>query len=62
MRMVEAAAGLIAYERGDLLIAINTTGRELPLARSGRPLLESERGALRGQELAPHGGVVMALG
>jgi len=59
LRLVDAAPGVLAYERGDRLVAVNTTGLERPAPRNGRPLLQTYRGALRGGTLAPHGGVVL---
>ena len=58
IRMVDAEPGVLAYERGEHLVAINVSDRELAAPASGA-LLESERGALRDGRLAPHSGAVV---
>jgi glycosidase len=59
LQLVDAAPGVLAYERGDHLVAINTTGRDQPAPRAGEPLLETRPGALQGGTLAAHGGAVV---
>jgi alpha-glucosidase len=56
-RLLDTARGVLAYVRGEHVVAINTTARPLP-APFGRPLLETHTGALADGELAPHAGVV----
>ena len=60
LRLVDAAPGVLAYERGRYVVAINTGEREQPVPERGQPVLVSEAGALRGGSLAPHGGVVLS--
>src|SRR5215208_6052877 len=48
MRLVDAAPGVLAYERGEHLVAINTTGREQAVPGRGEPLLETHPGGLNG--------------
>jgi alpha-glucosidase len=63
IRLLDAATGLLAFERGDHVVAINTTAGSLPVpAAAGGPVLESELGALSSSELAPHAGVVLRRG
>jgi glycosidase len=62
LRLVDAAPGVLAYERGDHLVAINTTAADRPAPGRGEPLLETQPGALRAGTLAPHGGAVIAPG
>jgi alpha-glucosidase len=60
-RMVEAAPGVIAYERGEHLVALNTTKEERPAPAAGEVVLETAPGALRDGALAPHAGTVRSL-
>jgi alpha-glucosidase len=62
LRLVDAAPGVLAYERGEHLVAINTTGREQPSPSSAAPLLETRPGTLNGGALAPHAGAVIGPG
>jgi alpha-glucosidase len=59
VRMLEATPGVLAYERGEHLVAVNTTPRHAPAPRAGEVVLETEPGALDGALLAPHGGAVL---
>jgi alpha-glucosidase len=58
LELVDAAPGVLAYRRGDHLIAINTTAEELRIPFRGDPLLETAPGALRDRTLAGHAGVI----
>jgi alpha-glucosidase len=62
IRLVDAAPGVLAYERGEHLVVINTTARELAAPAAGDPILETGRCALRSQALAPHAGAVLHRG
>jgi alpha-glucosidase len=50
--------GVLAYERGDHLVAINTTSEPLPAPATGSPVFETRRGAAAGGTLAAHSGIV----
>jgi alpha-glucosidase len=56
---LDAAEGVLAYERGGHVVAINTTADRLP-APDGTPLLETHGGALREGLLAGHEGVLLS--
>ena len=56
--LLDAEPGLLAFRRGEHLVAINTTAERLPARGAGAALLETEPGALRDGTLAPHAGVV----
>ncbi len=58
LTMLDAASGVVAYSRGDHLVAVNTTTtrREAP---PGEVVLESKRGALSDGLLVPHGAAVL---
>jgi alpha-glucosidase len=56
---VEAAPGVLAYARGDRVVALNTTGVPAPVPVPGEPLLETERGVLLDGVLAPHSGAII---
>jgi glycosidase len=62
VRLVDAVPGILAYERGEHLVAINTTDGELPVPAAGEARLETAPGALASSSLAPHAGVVLARG
>ncbi len=62
VRLVDAAPGVLAYERGDHLVAINTGPGEQPAPAGGDLLVETHPGALQGGTLAPHTGAVLAVG
>jgi hypothetical protein len=49
---------VLAYARGEHTIAINTTGEERPVPRSGEVVLETVQGALHGSTLAAHSAAV----
>jgi alpha-glucosidase len=58
LRLVAAAPGVLAYERGDHTVAVNATADARPAPVSGEVVLETDPGALRHGRLAPHAGVV----
>ena len=59
--LLDAAEGVIAYRRGDHVVAVNTTGEARPVPLSGEARLDTQRGALRDGTLAAHAGAI-ALG
>ena len=59
LRMLPAADGVVAYARGEHLVAVNTTSEPRPAPAAGEPLLETEPGALSGRLLAAHAGAVV---
>jgi glycosidase len=59
-RLIEAAPGLLAYERGAHAVAINPTPAELPAPAGGEAVLETQPGALTAGAIAPHSGAVVA--
>ena len=56
--LLDAADGVIAYRRGEHVVAINTIDSPQPVPVSVEPQVETVPGALRGGALAAHGGVV----
>jgi alpha-glucosidase len=56
--LLDAEPGVLAFRRGEHLVAINTTAERLPARRAGAALLETEPGALRDGTLAAHAAVV----
>jgi len=56
--LIEAADGVIAYQRGDHTVAINTTAEEQPVPMRGEPRLETVTGALREGRLLAHAGAL----
>jgi glycosidase len=58
LELLDAAAGVLAYRRGDHEIAINTTGEDRPAPLGGDVVLETEPGALRNRVLAAHAGAI----
>ena len=56
--LLDAAEGVIAYGRGDHVVAVNTTGETRPVPLSGEARLETQRGALRDGTLAAHAGAI----
>ena len=63
---LDAPAGVLAFRRGEHLIAINTADGPAPLPLAGEPLLESVAGALQpdgdGRRLAANAAVVLRAG
>ena len=58
LELVDAGPGVLAYMRGDHVVAVNTTAQERRAPAAGDVVLETEPGALRDGALAPHAGVV----
>jgi alpha-glucosidase len=58
LRMVDAAPGVLAYERGEHVVAVNMTDEPCPALRLSEPVLETQPGAVGGRTLSPHGGAV----
>jgi glycosidase len=56
--LLDAADGVLAFRRGDHVVAVNTTADELPAPLSGEPRIQTVPGALRDGRLAAHAGVV----
>jgi alpha-glucosidase len=56
---LDSAAGVLAFARGDHVVAINMTGEPAPAPAAGEPLLETEPGALRDGVLAANAGAVL---
>ncbi len=57
-RVLVAADGVIAYARGEHVVAVNAAAEPRPAPAAGEVLVETEPGALRRGELAAHTGVV----
>jgi alpha-glucosidase len=62
LEMVDAETGVLAFRRGEHVVAVNTTAEPRPAPALTEPLLETAAGTLRGGMLAPHGGVVATGG
>jgi alpha-glucosidase len=60
--LIDRPEGLLAYERGDLVVAINPTDREHPVPVRGTPVLQTHAGAVAGGSIAPHSGLILAAG
>jgi alpha-glucosidase len=58
LRLLEAAPGVLAYERSDYVVALNLTGEPRPVPATGDVVLETEPGALRDGSLAAHAAVL----
>lgn len=58
LELVDAPPGVLAYRRGDHLVAINTTGEERRIPVVGDAVVETMPGALRDGTLAGHAGVI----
>jgi alpha-glucosidase len=56
--LLDSVEGVVAYRRGGHSVAVNTTAEPRPVPVRGEPRLATVRGALRGDTLAPHAGVV----
>jgi len=57
-RFLDTAPGLLAFERGDHLVLVNTTAEPQPAPPAGELVLETEQGALAAGLLAPHAGAI----
>jgi alpha-glucosidase len=56
--LVDAAEGLVAYRRGDHVVAVNTTSEPLPAPLRGKPRLETAQNALHDGMLIAHSGAI----
>jgi alpha-glucosidase len=56
--LLDAADGLVAFRRGDHTVAINTTAEPLPAPLRGTLCIQTQAGAVRDGELAPHAGAI----
>ena len=61
-KTIDADEGVVAYERGAFVVAVNTTSQRRSAPPAGDPILETHIGAGRPGALPPHGGVVMRPG
>jgi alpha-glucosidase len=61
LRVVDSAPGVLAYERGAHLVALNTTPEPLTVPAAGELVLETVPRALREATLAPHAGAIWSL-
>jgi alpha-glucosidase len=57
-RQLDSADGVVAFDRGEHTVAINTTDQPQPAPPVGDVLLETHLGALEEGMLAPHAGAV----
>jgi alpha-glucosidase len=57
-RLLDAAPGIVAFERGDQIVAINTTNESQPAPPHGELVLATHSSALEDGRLAPHAGAV----
>jgi alpha-glucosidase len=57
--LLRAADGVVGYRRGGHAVAVNTTADPRPAPVRGEPRLATAPGALQGDTLAPHAGVVV---
>jgi alpha-glucosidase len=57
-RLLDAAEGVVAYERGEHVVAINTTATPRPAPSTGAPELTTHPDALSDGLLAPHAGAI----
>src|SRR5919109_3244782 len=60
--LLDAPSGMLAFQRGEHVVAINTTDRELSAPAAGDVVLESDTGAVRDGRIAPHAGAVLGRG
>jgi alpha-glucosidase len=56
--LLDAPEGVIAYRRGDAVVAVNTTNEVRPVPLHGAVLVETGQGALRDGELAAHAAAI----
>jgi alpha-glucosidase len=61
VRVLDAADGVLALERGEHVVAVNTTAQPRAAPFSSGVVLETEPGALREGMLAPHAGVLAGI-
>ena len=58
LELLDAAPGVLAYRRGDHVVAVNTTAEERRAPAVGEVVLETRPGALRGGALGAHSGAI----
>jgi alpha-glucosidase len=56
--LLDAADGVVAYRRGDHVVALNTTADARPAPLRAEPVLATDQDALDRNTLAPHAGVI----
>ena len=59
LRMLDVPAGMVAFARGEHVVAINTADAPLPAPARGRVVLETEPGALGDGAVGAHSGAVV---
>ena len=57
--LLDVEPGVLAYTRGDHVVAINTTAEPRPAPTAGGVVFATQEGALEGARLAPHAGAVV---
>jgi alpha-glucosidase len=57
-RLLDAADGVVAFERGEHVVAINTTPEQRPAPPTDEVVLATHQDGLRDGRLAPHAGAV----
>jgi alpha-glucosidase len=62
VRFLDSAPGVLAFERGGYVVAINLTAEPRPAPALGEIALATHEDALRGGMLAPHAGALAKLG
>jgi glycosidase len=58
VHMLDTADGVLAYRRGEHVVAVNTTAEARPAPPLGEPLIETHPDTARDSMLAPHAGVL----
>ena len=61
LRMLDTDPGVLAYRRGDHLVALNLTPQERARPPGGELVLATTEGVQAGDRLAPHSGVITSL-
>jgi hypothetical protein len=56
--MLDAAEGVVAFERGEHVVAINTSATPRPGPRAGTTELTTHPGAVVDGVIAPHAGAI----
>jgi alpha-glucosidase len=57
-RLLAAADGVVAFERGEHVVAINATATAQPAPAGSEPVLTTHPDALRSGQVAPHAGAI----
>src|SRR5581483_119550 len=57
-RFLDTAPDVLAFERGDHLVVVNTSARPQLAPPAGEVVLETHAGALAAGEIAPHSGAI----